>query len=667
MRRTVREWLGAETTRKPVVLVIEDLHWSDEATVAHLGDALRALTDRALVVIALARPEVQALFREPWRNLTKLELGGLGARAAERVVRALLGANADSGVIARVVERADGNPYFLEELVRFVAEGRGDELPANVLAVLHARLAELDPELRRVLRAASVLGERFAAKGVAAVAGTGVTVERAIEELVRDELLERADEGGFAFRHAQARDATYATIAEADRRAAHEQAANWLERQPEPSPRAMMAHLEAAGVIERAIPWAVTAAVQSQEMGGDEEAYVLAQRGLALGASGIEEGRLHALLASRASLRGDWPTTLTSGRLAMDRLPTRHPLWCFAAGQVLHAAGFIGDLAASTEVIGKWLAGSARPQGARMAYIAQYTAVVGLLVAGMPAQAKAVLVNAEPPRPGTAGQAWVECANAAVASFHAGRLGEAHSLARQARAIALRDGDGVAVAIAEAFLCATAVWCISSEEGLAELRNLIESSVATAHPSTREWFSIARAILHARVDHEMITLRSCALGPIVVEAEFARSFLRTELVRLNRIDTLEAELSAHSPVLAFARSNAAVCGAFVALWRGDPELALRELAGAEELARVAAIYWTWELLHACRASAFVALGREADAVTSVRAGLARIEYTLEGLDDELRAGAEIHMDAIKRLRTLAKELGVTDASEPRPG
>ena len=112
MRRTVREWLGAETARKSVVLVIEDLHWSDEATVVHLGDALRTLTDRPLVVIALARPEVQGLFREPWRNLAKLELSGLGARAAERIARAVLGSEADRGVIARVVERADGNPYF---------------------------------------------------------------------------------------------------------------------------------------------------------------------------------------------------------------------------------------------------------------------------------------------------------------------------------------------------------------------------------------------------------------------------------------------------------------------------------------------------------------------------------------------------------------------------
>jgi hypothetical protein len=214
-------------------------------------------------------------------------------------------------------------------------------------------------------------------------------------------------------------------------------------------------------------------------------------------------------------------------------------------------------------------------------------------------------------------------------------------------------------------LCGVEVWCVSSEAGLAELKNVIEINAA-AVPTLREWFSIWRATLEARVDREMSALRCCTLVPSVIAAEFARSFLRTELVRSNDIDRLAADLAAYSPILAFARSNAAVCSAFVALWRGDPEGALRESAQAEELAGVGAYFWTSELLHACRASAFVALGRNADAVASVRAGLARIEYTLEGLDDDLRAGAEIHVDAIGRLRELAKELGVTDANLPAP-
>jgi hypothetical protein len=670
MRRTVREWLGGETARKPVVLVIEDLHWSDEATIVHLGDALRTLHDRALVMIALARPEVVTLFREPWRKVAKLELGGLGARAAERIARAVLGSDADSGVIARVVERADGNPYFLEELVRFVAVGRGNELPANVLAVLHARLAEVEPELRRVLRAASVLGERFAAEGVAAVAGTTVEgVRSAIDALIRDELLERTDEGGFAFRHALARDATYATLAEVDRRAAHERAANWLERQADPSPRAMMAHLEAAGAIDRAIPWAVTAAVDSFEMGGDDEAFGLAKKGLALGASGIEEGRLHALLAYGALYRGDFATQLSSGRRAMERLPTTHPDWFVAASAVILGSSGIGDVTSPGEVIGRWLTESVHPQGIRTAYMAQYVIVAGLLASGMTDQAKTVLAAATPPRPGTPGEAWVAFSHVNVAWWQSGHLAEVLVRARRARAIALTCGDVAAVELADMFFCLGAVWCVSSKDGLAELNNVIQSHADTLQLAILlDWFVMARAALEARVDgEEMSALRRGALVPNIMAAEYARYHLRTELVRLNRVDELEAELSSYSPNLAFARTNAAVCSAFVALWRGDPERALRELAQAEELARVSAPYWAWELLHVCRAGASIALGRKLDAAASVRAGLARLKYTLEGIDDDLRAGAEIQVDAVKRLRALAKELGVTDASESAAG
>lgn len=668
MRRSVREWLGAETARKPLVMVIEDLHWSDEATVVNLGEALRRLGDRALVVIALARPEVGALFREPWRNVARLELGGLGARAAERIARAVLGSDADSGVIARVVERADGNPYFLEELVRFVAEGRGDQLPANVLAVLHARLAELEPELRRVLRAASVLGERFAAQGVAEVAGMTVeSVRDAIDRLMSEELLERTEEGGFAFRHALARDATYATLAEVDRRAGHERAANWLERQPDPSPRAMMAHLEAAGAIDRAIPWVVTAAAQSFEMGGDDEAFGLAKKGLALGASGIEEGRLHALLAYGALYRGDFATQLSSGRLAMERLPTTHPDWFVAASAVILGSSGIGDVTSPAEVIGRWLAESVHPRGVRTAYMAQYVIVTGLLASGMTDPAKAVLAASTPPRPGTPGEAWVEFSYTNVAWWQSGQLADAFVRARRARNIALRCGDGAAAELADVFLCLSKVWCVASEERLAELNSVIQGHVAPLLPILLDWFVMTRAALEARMDDEMGALRRCAIVPNIMAAEYARYHLRTELVRLNSVEKLEAELSAYSPNLAFARTNAAVCSAFVALWRGQPERALAELTQAEELARMGAPYWGWELLHACRAGAFIALGRKVDAAASVRAGLVRLAYTLEGIDEDLRAGAEVQVDAVKRLRALAKDLGVTETSESAPG
>jgi hypothetical protein len=223
----------------------------------------------------------------------------------------------------------------------------------------------------------------------------------------------------------------------------------------------------------------------------------------------------------------------------------------------------------------------------------------------------------------------------------------------------------MAVIAADWYLCLAKVSCVSPEEALAELNNAVQSHAAVSPMG--DWFPILRAFLETRMDPDaMGALRRCALVPNVMAAETARIALCKLLLRLNRIDELEAELSAHSPIFPNGRAYAAICSAFVALWRGEPERALRELAAAEELARVASGFWAWELLHAGRAGAFVALGRKQDAVASVRTGLARMAYTLEGIDDNLRAGVEIHVDEVKRLRALAKELGVTDAIESAP-
>jgi hypothetical protein len=262
--------------------------------------------------------------------------------------------------------------------------------------------------------------------------------------------------------------------------------------------------------------------------------------------------------------------------------------------------------------------------------------------------------------------AFIELSHATVAWWQSGCLAEVLVRERHARDIGVSCGDGMAVELADMFLCMAKVWCVRSEEGLAELNKVIQSHTDTLQLGIlADWFVLTRAVLQARIDQEeMSALRRCALVPNIMAAEYARYHLRTELVRLNRVDELETELSAYSPNLAFARTIAAVCGAFVALWRGEAERALRELARAEELAQVAAPYWAWELLHACRADAFIAVGRRSDAVASVRTGLARLRYTLHGIDADLRAEAEVQVDAVKRLHALAKRLHVSDTSAP---
>ena len=141
MRRAFEDWLMGECAAHPVLLVLEDLHWGDLGTVSFLDSALRNLQDQPFMVLALARPEVEERFPESWtaRHPQTIRLAPLSPRASEQLIRQALGAIGDE-LLARLVERADGNAFYLEELIRATAAGRADALPDSVLAMVQARL-----------------------------------------------------------------------------------------------------------------------------------------------------------------------------------------------------------------------------------------------------------------------------------------------------------------------------------------------------------------------------------------------------------------------------------------------------------------------------------------------------------------------------------------------
>src|SRR5207245_8479178 len=122
---------------------------------------------------ALARPEVHTQFPGLWaeRGVQEMRLADLTRRASERLVREALGEQAPVETVARIVERAEGNPFYLEEIVRAVAAGSAAALPDTVLGMVQARLDALGSEPKRLLRAASVFGETFWRGGTLALLG----------------------------------------------------------------------------------------------------------------------------------------------------------------------------------------------------------------------------------------------------------------------------------------------------------------------------------------------------------------------------------------------------------------------------------------------------------------------------------------------------------------
>src|SRR4029079_10810042 len=124
----------------------------------------------------LARPIVHERFPKLWaeRRMQEYRLKELTRKAGERLYAQVRGDSISAETMTRLLTLADGHAFYLEELIRAVAEGKRDALPETVLAMVQARLEGLDVEERRVLRAASVFGDVCWANGVAELLGSAM-------------------------------------------------------------------------------------------------------------------------------------------------------------------------------------------------------------------------------------------------------------------------------------------------------------------------------------------------------------------------------------------------------------------------------------------------------------------------------------------------------------
>ena len=277
------DWLATELDARPLVLVVEDLHWADPASVRYLDVALRELHDRPLFVLALSRPEVAARFPALWKDraVQEIALPPLTARAAERLVRGVLHELAPADV-ERVVRQSEGNPLYIEEMVRAAASGGLREMPLSVVAMMQSRLESFDPGVRRVIRAASALGESFETGDLVALAGEEGEARTALDLLVAREVLSRRGPGGeeHAFRHALVREAAYSMFTPEDRARAHGLAAARLaERAVDPG--VIAEHHDLAGDRAAAASWHVRAAQAALRKNDFETAVARADAALA--------------------------------------------------------------------------------------------------------------------------------------------------------------------------------------------------------------------------------------------------------------------------------------------------------------------------------------------------------------------------------------------------
>jgi tetratricopeptide (TPR) repeat protein len=251
-----RTFFSAAAVEGPVVVVIEDIHWAEEA----LLDLIEEIIDRAqgsLLFVCPSRPDLTTT-RPSWgggrRNAFAVSLDPLSVADSEILVRHLLAVDdLPNPVRDRIMERAEGNPFFLEEILRrLIEEGLiirvedrwralpsivGVEIPDNVQGVIAARIDLLEPEHKRVLQLASVVGRTFWPEPVAQLLGTSDAreLDSALHRLEELDLITSrfgsslSGQTEYLFKHILTRDVAYAGIPTRDRSVAHARVGSWLE------------------------------------------------------------------------------------------------------------------------------------------------------------------------------------------------------------------------------------------------------------------------------------------------------------------------------------------------------------------------------------------------------------------------------------------------------
>jgi class 3 adenylate cyclase/tetratricopeptide (TPR) repeat protein len=240
----VRSTIEATARRGPLVLAFEDIHWADHGMldlIEYLGQWVRA----PLLVVCLARDDLLDR-RSTWgggrRRASSIFLEPLSVDETRDLIAALLpgGGRRGDEVVPLVAERAGGNPFFAEEMVRLlVEEGKGDAagLPDTVQALLAARLDSLDPFERRLVQQAAVVGRTFWEDVLEPVAAEeGRDLHEALIALQEKDIVvpeagsRLAGEPELAFKHVLIRDVAYQMLPKAVRARKHFEVGDFLEQ-----------------------------------------------------------------------------------------------------------------------------------------------------------------------------------------------------------------------------------------------------------------------------------------------------------------------------------------------------------------------------------------------------------------------------------------------------
>ena len=311
-REVLTTLIAAVSAGQPLLLVVEDIHWADPLTLAHLAALAGTVAEHRALLVMTSRVEgdpSEALWREQRRDtsLLTIELGALRDEDAARMVADLAAVEGDA--LAECLERAAGNPLFIEQLVRSVVESGDTEIPDSIQSLVLARMDRLAPVDRDALQAASVLGQRFAPAALGRLLGAD---DYDCATLVAHHLL-RPEGDDYLFAHALIRESVYGALLKKTRRTLHLRAAAGYAE----SDFALYAeHLERAA--DPGAPAAYLRAARAEhELYRQQRARELVERGLAIATTDLDRYELIALQGHVLHDLGEIDASLSAFREAL--------------------------------------------------------------------------------------------------------------------------------------------------------------------------------------------------------------------------------------------------------------------------------------------------------------------------------------------------------------
>ena len=230
-----RQFCEASARHRPLVLVFDDVHWA-EPTFLELVEHLADKGEGPIAVVCLAREELldeRASFLEGRANADRILLDALSGEETDALLEGLGGTVLESDQRTRIVETAEGNPLFLEQLLALALEGGLAErpLPETIQALLAARLDRLGPGERAVLERGAVIGKEFTAGDVVALLepDAAPTADTHLQTLAGRGFVRPRGDGAFGFRHVLVQEAVYRSAPKRLRAELHERYADRLD------------------------------------------------------------------------------------------------------------------------------------------------------------------------------------------------------------------------------------------------------------------------------------------------------------------------------------------------------------------------------------------------------------------------------------------------------